>query len=419
MVVKPFRAGLHRTLALLLCLGAALLPASAEAKPLQKPKATTALRNPDKIGAGAYPINGMSVMATDVRRLGARWYYDWGPQGSGAAFQSWTLPLPKSTSPSRTAHFTVASAPDVGAPACVEYQAGQRSLGATALPLAAAAANQDLSVSIPADATALRLSLPSAAGASASLVQAAVQAGGNGDKLPLRPMPAAKQAAPAPPRFVPMIWGATDATALLAGREPAASDTLLGFNEPDHAQQSNLTVETALSLWPALMATGRRLSSPATTTSGTLGPQSWLGRFMAGAEAKHYRVDFIAVHYYPQDPSIPAFRSFLEKVHAAYRRPIWITEWALADWKDQSRFSIEEQHDFFRQAVRMLDTLPYVERHAWFGTYRGLDSWDLGNHLIERNGTLSPLGEAFRQVAASHAWHPDCDSRRAARSAGN
>ena len=38
---------------------------------------------------------------------------------------------------------------------------------------------------------------------------------------------------------------------------------LLGFNEPDLAEQANMTVEKALELWPRLEATGMRLGSPA------------------------------------------------------------------------------------------------------------------------------------------------------------
>lgn len=412
MAVRSPLSGFRLVLVSLLCLGSTLPPVAADARPRQQAKATAPLRHPDKIGVGAYPVEGKPVMAADLRRLGARWYYDWGPQGAGTQARNWTLPLPRSAAARRTAELSVATSPDDGGFACIEYRAGQRSLGATAQRLEAGKSSHDITVAIPPTATALRLSLSSAGTTPPSVQQAWMQAGARSRPVALRPMADAEKAGDQP-RFVPMIWGAVDATMLLAGRNPAASDTLLTFNEPDHRKQASLTVETALSLWPALMATGRRLSSPAATTSETLGPQSWLGRFMAEAEARHYRVDFIAVHYYPEDPSIPAFRRFLEKVHATYRRPIWITEWALADWKNQSRFSQSEQIDFFRKALRMLDALPFVERHAWFGAYRGLDSWDLGNHLLDNGGKLSPLGEAFREAARSPRWHPDCDPRRA------
>lgn len=111
----------------------------------------------------------------------------------------------------------------------------------------------------------------------------------------------------APPgmQFVPMIWG-RDATAAESLAQAKDAPILLGFNEPDHEEQSNLTVEEALALWPKLQSTGaKRLGSPATANDPRL-PSSWLHNFMAGAKAKGLRVDFICVHRYVDvfDPAL-------------------------------------------------------------------------------------------------------------------
>lgn len=192
---------------------------------------------------------------------------------------------------------------------------------------------------------------------------------------------------------VPMVWSGADVPRAARAR----GDVLLTFNEPDHRGQSNMTVEEALSHWPALMATGKRLSSPAPATGQELGSESWLGRFMAEVERRGYRVDFIAVHYYPTEPDVAAFRRYLERVHQAYGRPIWVTEWALADWSDPGRFTPDEQRRFFESGSEMLDDLPYVERHAWFGIYEGLDGWRLGSGMIDAAGP-TPVGKAYRQL---------------------
>ncbi|WP_162854531.1 glycosyl hydrolase [Sphingobium estronivorans] len=204
-------------------------------------------------------------------------------------------------------------------------------------------------------------------------------------------------------RFVPMHWGRQDS----AGQTHAV---MLAFNEPDEPKQAAMTVEEALAQWPRLMAAARRLSSPATSREQTLGAQSWLGRFMAEAERRSYRVDFIAVHYYTQDPDIGLFKRFLEQVHAQYGRPVWVTEWALADWDRPDRFSAAQQQAFFEGAVQMMDDLDFVERHAWFGTYAGLDNLDLGSALLTRDGRLTPLGDAFRAAAQGSLKGPECVS---------
>ncbi|HEY6914906.1 MAG TPA: glycosyl hydrolase, partial [Paludibacter sp.] len=67
---------------------------------------------------------------------------------------------------------------------------------------------------------------------------------------------------------------------------------VLAFNEPDHTEQSNLTVAQAVAQWPDMLRTGLRVGSPACTNF------SWLYQFMDSCKAHNYRVDYVAVHAY-------------------------------------------------------------------------------------------------------------------------
>ncbi|MGH8045796.1 MAG: glycosyl hydrolase, partial [Chthoniobacterales bacterium] len=104
---------------------------------------------------------------------------------------------------------------------------------------------------------------------------------------------------------------------------------LLGYNEPDHKDQSNLTVDEAIAHWPDLLATGLRVGSPAVSDGGL----GWLFDFMKKAEARGLRVDFVAVHYYRSrnsaDPEGAAqqFYDYLKQIHDRTNRPLWVTEW--------------------------------------------------------------------------------------------
>jgi hypothetical protein len=197
-------------------------------------------------------------------------------------------------------------------------------------------------------------------------------------------------------RFVPMIWGKADlTTANIKALKDAKSGYLLGFNEPDNKDQSNLSVTEALKLWPKLMKTGLDLGSPACTTDETLGKNSWLGKFMTLAEKKGYEVDFVAVHYYTENPSIADFKNFLKDVQKEYDRPVWVTEWALVDWDNQDRFSPKEIAAFAGAATRMMDELDFVKRHAWFGAYDGGDGWHINTQLFDAEGDLTKVGKAF------------------------
>ncbi|HEY2793984.1 MAG TPA: sigma-70 family RNA polymerase sigma factor, partial [Micromonosporaceae bacterium] len=101
-------------------------------------------------------------------------------------------------------------------------------------------------------------------------------------------------------QFVPMIWGPGSVTTSALAQAKAAGGELLGFNEPDLASQSNMTVAQALKLWPKLEATGLKLGSPAVASGGATAG-GWLDQFMTGAADRGYRVDFITLHWYGSD----------------------------------------------------------------------------------------------------------------------
>ncbi|MEU8086143.1 sigma-70 family RNA polymerase sigma factor [Micromonospora sp. NPDC049101] len=172
--------------------------------------------------------------------------------------------------------------------------------------------------------------------------------------------------------FVPMIRGAENVTAAELARAKAAGPDLLTFNEPDLPEQANMTVEQALDLWPQLMATGSRLGSPAVAW-GAPDPQGWLDRFMTGAQARGHRVDFVTLHWFGADftsaTAVDQLRQYLQAVYQRYRKPIWLTEFALIrfDSGRQQFPSQEQQAAFLTAATAMLGQLPYVQRYAWFG----------------------------------------------------
>ncbi len=199
--------------------------------------------------------------------------------------------------------------------------------------------------------------------------------------------------------FVPMIWGADSVTDQnLAQAKNAGSPYLLGFNEPDFAEQSNMTVDKALSLWPRLTATGLKVGSPAVAWGGDRAG-GWLDRFMTGAAQKNYRVDFVTLHWYGGDfrteAAVGQLKSYIQAVYERYRKPIWLTEYALIDFSNGVRFPTDaQQAAFVTASTKMLASLPYVQRHAWFG----LPSSDTepNSGLFRSNGVPTLAGRAFQ-----------------------
>jgi Glycosyl hydrolase catalytic core len=85
-------------------------------------------------------------------------------------------------------------------------------------------------------------------------------------------------------------------------------------------------------------------------------------------------------------------------VHELYGKPIWLTEFALANWKTPA--TSEQQRAYIKEAVPMLEKLPFVERYAWFAMPRSTgDNGALGNsHLTDDTCKLNPTGIAYRDA---------------------
>jgi hypothetical protein len=200
--------------------------------------------------------------------------------------------------------------------------------------------------------------------------------------------------------FVPMIWGPGSVTAATLRQVRREGRVLLGFNEPDMASQSNMTVAQALALWPRLMATGMQLGSPAVADDAAT-PGGWLDRFMRGAAAGHYRVNFITVHWYGGDfatgAAVAQLKSYLQAIHSRYHLPIWLTEFALARFGSSASFpSPRLQAAFVTASSSMLQRLSYVQRYAWFALPATPGDGSAG--LFRSGAVPTRAGRAFEAV---------------------
>lgn len=210
------------------------------------------------------------------------------------------------------------------------------------------------------------------------------------------PEPSAKSSL----EFVPMVWGQHGSLAQsLLIPKPGAHASLLGFNEPDDTRKANLSVEEVLEVWPRLMETGSRLGSPA--VSGWESEGGWLDHFMKGVTAKGFRVDFMAVHWYGpmmDDRAVEYLQDKLAEVHDRYGRPVWLTEFGAFHMKEDPPYTQEVVSRFIRGAVPMMESLPYVERYAWFAT--ATTEWEAYrlSSLFDAAGAITPTGIAYRDA---------------------
>ncbi len=203
--------------------------------------------------------------------------------------------------------------------------------------------------------------------------------------------------------FVPMIWDGSDVTTATLDQVKHEGHVLLGFNEPDSSSQANMSVQQALDLWPQLMATGMELGSPAVAADAAT-PGSWLDQFMSGVKARGYRVNFITVHWYGTEfnsgAAVQQLQDYLQAVYNRYHLPIWVTEFAMANFSSKSvpYPSDAQQAAFLTAATKMLADLSYVQRYAWFA----LPTWPTtgSTGLFSAGAASTEVGRAFKAAPA-------------------
>jgi hypothetical protein len=172
----------------------------------------------------------------------------------------------------------------------------------------------------------------------------------------------------------------------------------LGFNEPDHVEQANMTISKIVELWPLLLQKGLRLGSPAITD------MNYLYELIDKLDALDYRVDFIALHCYQSNQTVQSYWNFLNSVYKRTGRPLWITEWNNGcNWTYDATHpapSLTENGVKIAEFSHMLDTASFVERYfVWDGCNESLRMTSSGTN------NLTPAGKAYQQQVSTMAFN--------------
>lgn len=213
--------------------------------------------------------------------------------------------------------------------------------------------------------------------------------------------------------FIPMIWGNFSVEKTLQDQiKPLIKQKkvkrLLGFNEPDKKDQSNMPYMKAIEMWPEFMKMGVPLCSPAcanpegqsdASVQGV--PGTWMPDFMKEADKRGYRVDYIGVHWYG-GTSAKSFKDKMRRIYEKYgKRPLLITEFAPADWKTKTVKG--NRHKPAQVLAFMKDVLPWMEEQDWIAGY----SWfsfnidapqGTSSALFDKDGNLTACGRYYKSV---------------------
>ena len=179
------------------------------------------------------------------------------------------------------------------------------------------------------------------------------------------------------------------------------STHVLGYNEPDNPVEDSYTslnngsVDTAIAVWPELLASGLRIGSPVTTDGGL----SWLYDFMTKADAAKLRVDYVAVHFYRCGFTASQLYDWLYAIHVQTGRPLWVTEFNNgADWTTCTDPSYAQNATRIGELIAMMDDTPWIERYSIYSKVEYM------RQMTYDTGGLTPAGIAYRDNVAPMSY---------------
>jgi hypothetical protein len=200
-------------------------------------------------------------------------------------------------------------------------------------------------------------------------------------------------------KYIPLMHGPDKSSAAdwLANVDKACkkgSNAVMGFNEPDHPEQANLTPEAACTAWKEYM-NPIASSHPEVTIIGpsvTNGPApmgaDWLQRFKTACpDAIYHATNMHFYDIYDKD-TINRFKAQVEKIAAINNQPVWITEFGL----NPGSATQEQAASFLKDVMDYCDNNPVVQGYSYFMVGSG------ENQLNSGSG-LSTVGKVYAGAA--------------------
>ncbi|XP_071082736.1 uncharacterized protein [Haliotis cracherodii] len=197
------------------------------------------------------------------------------------------------------------------------------------------------------------------------------------------------------PGRVPMVWGWRKNIDHPLYFHNDTSKYVLGFNEPNHMHQSNLTPAEAATAWKVIEARADKqnqlLVGPAAIRCSSshclMDGVQWYREFFQ--HCKGCRVDYIATHAYwcSADTTL----NFLKELWDNFKKPIWLTEFACPS------NNVDHVLSYMKEILPRLERADYVARYSWYASrVAGTGAAKSQDSLLElTSARLSTLGKYY------------------------
>lgn len=213
---------------------------------------------------------------------------------------------------------------------------------------------------------------------------------------------------PSQVEFWPMQWGSFNwrqRSSLMPGwLRNGEATVLMGFNEPDKVDQSNLSVDIAASMWPRLEAMNMPLLGPA--VAGHPASSAWIQDFMNRADTDELRLDYVGMHSYG-GPNADSFITKITDAANAWDRDVVVSEFSVVDWNNTNNWNTDQVYNWFAEVLWRMELLPSLHKYAVFifTDEPGNPISDNRGEMRESDGSLTPEGKLYA------AWDGDTQIR--------
>lgn len=207
--------------------------------------------------------------------------------------------------------------------------------------------------------------------------------------------------------FVPMVWGdgMESIQDIMASANAQGYKYMLSYNEPDLGSEANTSPSTMILRWNDFMKYkgNMRLGSPAPSTANVpVESTKWWQPYWNGlsVQAKE-ETTFIAMHryyeYYEKNTA-QDFLMLVDETYAKYKKPIWITEFALWRFDKNDPEGCAKAQEFMKIVCKGLNERSYVERYSWFcPNYR--DTAASSSAIFDyETGEITPIGKIYADI---------------------
>lgn len=218
-----------------------------------------------------------------------------------------------------------------------------------------------------------------------------------------------------PQEFVPMLYSDNaakvaawpSAIAYEKALVPKTITAVLGFNEPDHPLQSNMTALEALNGWKPLQDNGFGLLKGSPAAVGTT--TEWMDQFMGAQKAldqtkqsweRDFEVNFVACHIY-QGPVVSSFFNKVDALHTLFGKDVWVTETCVHDnaatTMAENQYSRAQVEQYMRDIWAGAQSRTWLKRIAWH-TRSSTDPQGWSGSLFNADGSLTSTGIVWRDL---------------------